>query len=241
MAKFPHFLTHMDNEARRAVLVVVLMFALVLFILTIGKSSLTMDEGAYRQWFAAISESPWAVPIVILTFIGAAFIGVPQWALIAGAILAFGPFYGSIYSWCATMISASLNFWLGRWVGAERLKRFGGDLVNRIIGVVRRNGFVTSFAVRFVPTGPFVLVNMAAGVSGMKFLMFFAGTALGIVPKILIVGLLAQGVVSGAQGDRLMLGFVLLALLFVGVMLIARRRLKRHVDLGAVTAKNVNE
>ncbi|MGJ8563448.1 MAG: TVP38/TMEM64 family protein [Alphaproteobacteria bacterium] len=241
MPKLPHFLTHMDKEARRAIFVVVAMFALVLLVLTLGKSVFAGDEGVYQRWFEAVSGSPWAVLIVVATFVGAAFIGVPQWALIAGTIVAFGPVYGSLYAWAATMVSATLNFWLGRWVGADRVKKFGGELVNRIISVVRRNGFVTSLAVRFVPTGPFVIVNMAAGVSGMKFPMFFAGTALGTIPKILVVGLLAQGVLSGAQGDRLMFAFVILALLFIAIMLIARRRLKRHVDISSGTAKKSNE
>lgn len=235
----------MDREARRAILIVMLMFALVLAILVFGKSSLTADQDVYKNWFGNFSQSPWVVPIVIATFCGAAFLGVPQWGLIAGTVVAFGPVYGSVYAWGATMISASLDFWLGRWIGAERLAKFGGDLVNRIIGVVRRNGFVTSFAVRFVPTGPFVLVNMAAGVSGMMFRMFLAGTALGIIPKIVIVGLLAQGLVSGADGDRLMIVCVVLALVFIGVMLLARRRLKRHVVLPpetvVETAKNLEE
>ncbi len=241
MIKLPQFFTHMDKEARRAIFVVVAMFALVMIILLFGKTMLTEDAQIYQNWFTELSQSPWAVFIVILTFVGAAFIGMPQWALIAGTIVAFGPVNGSMLAWLATMISASVDFWLGRWIGADRLRRFGGDLVNRIIGVVRRNGFVTSFAVRFVPTGPFVIVNMAAGVSAMPFRMFAAGTALGIIPKILVVGLLAQGLLSGAQGDHLMLGFVVLAVFFLCVMLLARKRLKRHVELTPETAKNSNE
>lgn len=241
MAKLPQFLTQMDKEARRAIFVVLAMFALVLLVLTVGKAVLSGDEGVYQDWFEAVSGSPWAVVVVVATFVGAAFIGVPQWALIAGTVVAFGPLYGSVYAWVATMTSATLNFWLGRRVGAERVRQFGGELVNRIISVVRRNGLVTSLAVRLVPTGPFVVVNMAAGVSGMKFPMFLSGTAIGIIPKIVIVGLLAQGILSGAQGDRLMFAFVILALVFIGIMLLARRRLKRHVEISGETAKKANE
>lgn len=237
VAKLPHFITHMDKQALRAVGVVVAMFVLVAVMIGFGKASMGLEDGEYSRWFTAFSDSSWAVPIVILTYVFAAFLGVPQWAMIAGTIVAFGPMAGGIYAWVATMISASVDFWLGRWVGAERLKRFGGDLVNRIIGVVRRNGFVTSFAIRLVPTGPFVLVNMAAGVSRMKFQAFLGGTALGIIPKIVIVGLLTQGILSGAQGDVLKLGFVGLAAVFIGVMLVARRRLKKHVLLDEETAK----
>lgn len=237
VAKLPQFLTQMDKQAVRAICVVVLMFALVLAILTFGKSSMQLDESEYYRWFQAFAGSPWAVPIVVLTYVLAAFLGVPQWAMIAGTVVTFGPVWGSVYSWIATMISASLDFWLGRWIGAERLKRFGGDLVNRITEIVRKNGFVTSFTIRLVPTGPFVLVNMAAGVSRMKFIAFMAGTALGIIPKIIVVGLIAQGVVSGSQGDWLKLGFIALAVIFIFIMLFARKRLRRHVEIEDVTAK----
>ena len=127
------------------------------------------------------------------------------------------------------MFSASLDFWLGRWMGAKRLRSYGGEFVNRIIRIVRKNGFVTSFAVRFVPTGPFVLVNMAAGVSRMIFPSFFAGTALGIIPKIAIVALVGQGLISGSEGKLVMMVFIGLAILLIGLMFFARKRLQPEV------------
>ncbi len=229
MKRLPRFLTHLDQQATRALLVVLIMFGAVIAILAFGKSSMNLSDGEYLSWFEAFSQSPWAFAIVIATFLGAAFLGVPQWMLIAGVVFAFGPMTGAVYAWIATMLSASLNFWIGRWIGADRVRQFGGDLVNRIIGVIRKNGFVTSLAVRLVPTGPFVLVNMAAGVSHMKFLSFISGTGIGIIPKILIVAFLGQSVITGAEGKIYMLGFLALALLFIGLMLIARRRLQTVV------------
>jgi len=142
----------------------------------------------------------------------------------------FGPIQGSIYAWLATMCSASLDFWLGRWIGAEKLKRYGGELVNRIIAIVRDNGFITSFAIRFVPTGPFVLVNMAAGVSQMKFVSFASGTGLGIIPKILVVALVAQGVLSRTEGKTITVVFIGLALVLAIAMFFTRKRLKESFD-----------
>ena len=236
--KLPDFFTHMDRQAVRAILVVVLMFAVVIGILSFGKASMNIEDGIYLRWFEEFSQSPWSIVIVVVTYVFAAFLGVPQWALIAGTVFAFGPVNGSFMAWGSTMISACLNFWIGRWVGAERVRRFGGDLVNRIVSVVRKNGFVTSLAVRLVPTGPFVLVNMAAGISHMKFLHFAAGTGIGIVPKILIVAFLGQSVLAGAQGQLYMLAFLGIALLFIGVMLVARRRLSSSVQIIDQTEKN---
>lgn len=229
MKPFWAFFTQMDKQALRAMAVLLGMFGIVILILVVGKGMLSLPEAEFHRFFTQMKESGFGLPLTILTFMLAAFLGAPQWALIAGVILAFGPVAGGVYSWVATMFSASLDFWLGRWIGAERLRSYGGELVNRFIHIVRKNGFVTSFAVRFVPTGPFVLVNMAAGVSRMTFPSFFAGTALGIIPKITIVALVGQGLISGAEGKLVMALFIGLALLLIGLMFFARKRLQLEV------------
>ena len=226
MKAFWAFVTQMDKQAIRALAVLLAMFAMVVLILILGKESFGLPESDFYKVFNHVNESGYGLPLTILIFVFAAFIGLPQWALIAGVVLAFGPMNGAIYSWIATMVSASVDFWLGRWMGAERLRRYGGHIVNRIINVVRENGFVTSFAVRFVPTGPFILVNMAAGVARMKFLSFALGTGLGIIPKIAVVSLVAQGVISRSEGKSVTVAFVALALIIVVVMFLARRRLQ---------------
>jgi len=231
MKSFWAFFTQMDKQALRALAVLLIMFAVVILLIIVGRETLKLPESEFYKFFEAIRESGYGLPFTILTFCLAAFLGAPQWALIAGVVVAFGPTSGAIYAWIATMFSATLDFWLGRWMGAERLRRYGGDLVNRIVRIVRKNGLVTSFAVRFVPTGPFVLVNMAAGVSHMKFISFFLGTALGIIPKIAIVALVGQGLISGSEGKVVMGVFIGLALLLIALMFLARGRLRAEVAL----------
>jgi len=205
------------------------MFGFVISLILLGRASMDLPESEFHSFFSDIKDSGFGLPLTILTFVCAAFLGVPQWALIAGVVVAFGPLSGAFFAWIATMTSASLDFWLGRWIGAERLRRYGGGLVNRFIRIVRKNGFVTSLAVRFVPTGPFVLVNMAAGVSRMKFPAFFLGTSLGIIPKIAIVAFIGQGLISGAEGKIAMTGFIGLAVLLLVLMIFARKRLQSQV------------
>lgn len=220
------FISQLDKQAFRAIAVLLVMFLMVIILVTIGRDMIDSPESKLQQIFQTVKASGFALPITVLIFCLAAFIGLPQWALIAGVIVTFGPIQGSIYAWLATMCSASLDFWLGRWVGAERLKRYGGESVNRITAIVRDNGFITSFAVRFVPTGPFVIVNMAAGVSKMKFVSFASGTGLGIIPKILVVALVAQGVLSRTEGKTITVVFIGLALVLAIAMFFARKRLK---------------
>lgn len=228
----PDFFKDMDKQARTAIIVVIVMFLVVAAMALLGSASLNVENGEYYRFFEAISQSQWVIPIILAVFVFGAFIGVPQWALIAGMVLAFGWDKGASGAWICTLISATVNFWLARWIGVERVRKFGGELVNRITSVIRKNGFVTSFAVRFVPTGPFVLVNMAAGVSGMKYRHFISGTALGIIPKIIIVGLITTGVVSDDQSSWIRVGVIALAFLFIAMMLLARKRVRPLIDTG---------
>lgn len=230
MKSFWRFITQLDKQALRASLVLIAMFGTVGVILFFGNQALNLPEEDFSQFFEHVRSSNWALPLTILTFILAAFFAAPQWALIAGVVVVFGPVNGGIYAWIATMCSASLDFWLGKMMGADRLQKIGGALIERIVGIVRRNGFVTSFAVRLVPTGPFVLVNMAAGVSRMKFPSFLAGTALGIIPKIMVVVLIGQGILSERDRQIYMAGFMVAALLLILIMIFARRRLNRLVE-----------
>ncbi len=227
--KFRQFFTQMDRKAFRAVGIVLCMFAAVALLLFVSRTHFQLSQNELMKALMSFGDSPWALPLTIAVFTGAAFIGAPQWLLIGTTVLAFGPQTGGLYAWAATLISASFDFHIARIIGAARIEAISGPFLARITGLVQRNGFLTSFAVRLVPTGPFVLVNMAAGVSGLRFLPFAFGTALGIIPKILVVVLLGQGALTASQGQRFMVFALIGALIVMVVMLLARRLLQPYV------------
>jgi uncharacterized membrane protein YdjX (TVP38/TMEM64 family) len=128
-------------------------------------------------------------------------VGVPQIMLIAAAVVAFGPVTGFAYSWIGTMASSMLGFYLGRAAGAKVLERFSGAGVRRFMDHVGNNGFLASFIVRLVPSAPFIVVNMAAGVTPMRVVDFTLGTALGIVPKIVLTAFAGNSIVRLMKGQ----------------------------------------
>ena len=237
MIKPPAFITQLDKQAVRAIAVTAAMFGLAIVMIVLGGKYLGVNEGALHELFSGLASSAWALPATIAVFVLAAFIGTPQWALIAAAVLAFGPAQGFAFAWIATLVSALVDFSIGRAMGAERLNQYGGPLVGRIMALVQRNGFVTSFTVRLVPTGPFVLVNMAAGVSRMTYAAFMAGTALGIIPKIAAVAFLGQSLLGALQGSPALFAVGLAGFfgVIIGGMLFARRKLTaRNAKLEAI-------
>jgi uncharacterized membrane protein YdjX (TVP38/TMEM64 family) len=154
---------------------------------------------------------------------------VPQFVLIAAAVAAFGPERGGAYSWIGTMVSALIGFGLGKVWGSRLLARMGGDRTARILAVIARNGFIASLAIRLTPFAPFVVVNMAAGVSAVRLVDFAAGTGIGIIPKILLTAFAGSSVVA-ALGGRSLLPILLLivaAIIWLASGLLAGRWLKR--------------
>lgn len=211
------------SRATWAWLVFGIVLPLAMFLLAKSVFGVTLDDLIAQ--LSTFRDASWAIPVTLVLFVVLAFVGAPQWMMVTAAIVTFGLGVGGVVSWVGSLLSAPVGFWLGRTLGAARLARFDAGLVTRLSGAVRRNGFMTSLAVRVVPTGPALLVNLAAGVSGMQYTQFVAGTAVGIIPKIVVIALLSQGVISGLSGSLLGALFAVLAVAAFAMNVIARKRL----------------
>jgi uncharacterized membrane protein YdjX (TVP38/TMEM64 family) len=201
MRRLLQFLSNMDAQAWRTVAVSFLLFGGVGLVFVFGAQVLGFSgEATVERWLGAAS-GPWALPIAVAAFAALAFVGVPQFMLIAAAVVAFGGWAGFVYSWIGTMASSLVGFYLGRAAGARTLERFSGEGVRRFMDHVGRNGFLASLIVRLVPSAPFIVVNMAAGVTPMRALDFAAGTALGIVPKIALTAFAGSSIAHAMRGE----------------------------------------
>jgi uncharacterized membrane protein YdjX (TVP38/TMEM64 family) len=231
MRRLVRFLMDMDARAWRTVLVTFLLFGGV-GVLFVAAGALFGFEGGstVERWLGFAVRSPFALLIAIAAFAALAFLGTPQVVLIAAAVVAFGPWLGSLYSWIGTLVSASVGFWLGRVTGGRLLRDLGGKAIQAFIGMIGRNGFLASLIVRLVPSAPFVAVNMAAGVTSMGFAAFLSGTAIGIVPKILLTAMAGRSVAHAQKGQLLInLGLLAIALLaWIVTGLLARRWIRRQ-------------
>jgi len=230
MRRLFSFLSNMDAQAWRTLLVSFVLFGGVGLVFVFGAPLLGLNEAVtVQQWLHAAS-GPWSLPAAVAAFAALAFVGVPQIMLIAAAVVAFGPTLGFAYSWIGTMVSAMVGFYLGRVAGAATLERFSGQGVKSFMQLVGRNGFFASFIVRLVPSAPFIVVNMAAGVTPMRVSAFTLGTALGIVPKIVLVAFAGNSIVRLMKGevgkDALWLAVIAAAWVLIG--LVARAWLKRR-------------
>ncbi|WP_374468694.1 TVP38/TMEM64 family protein [Phenylobacterium sp.] len=201
MRRLLQFLSDMDAKAWRALLVSFVLFGGVGVVFLFGSQVLGFDgEATVERWMGA-GAGPWALPVAVAAFALLAFVGVPQFMLIAAAVVAFGAAAGFAYSWIGTMVSALIGFYLGRMAGARTLETFSGEGLRQFMELVGRNGFFASLIVRLVPSAPFIVVNMAAGVTPMRLRDFAAGTAVGIVPKIALTAFAGNSIVQVLRGE----------------------------------------
>ena len=222
------FLSNMDARAWRTLAVSFVLFGGVGLVFLFGAQVLGFDgEATVERWLGAAS-GVWALPVAVVAFAALSFIGVPQFMLIAAAVVAFGPVTGFTYSWIGTMVSSLVGFYLGRLAGARVLERFSGDGVRRFMKLIGRNGFVASLIVRLVPSAPFIVVNMAAGVTPMRVTHFVAGTAIGIIPKIVLTAFAGASIIQVLKGEigRNAVWLALIAALWLVIGWFARRWLR---------------
>jgi uncharacterized membrane protein YdjX (TVP38/TMEM64 family) len=229
MGRLLRFLTEMDARAWRTLFVSFVLFGGVGIVFLFGAHVLGFDgEATVEQWLGLAADGPWALPAAVAAFAALAFLGVPQFVLIAAAVVAFGGTTGFLYSWIGTLVSALVGFGVGRMAGARALRTLSGESVRRFMDLVGRNGFLASLIVRLVPSAPFIVVNMAAGVTPMRLRHFALGTAIGIIPKIVLTAFAGNSIVQvmkGGGGAHL-LWLAGLAALWIAIGWYARRWLK---------------
>jgi phospholipase D1/2 len=126
----------------------------------------------------------WYAPIlVIAVFVLLELVLFPVLILIAATGLVFGPVLGPLYAMAGSLVSASMGFAIGRWLGRRRVERLSGERIGRLMGRLRRNGTLTVFLARKVPV-PFTLMNITVGASPVSFRDFLLGTLLGMAAAV---------------------------------------------------------
>ena len=212
------FLNNMDAKAWSSLLVTLALLAFVIVMLVYGREWLGLDQQMVQELMVRIAESPFAILGVISVFCLLALTGFPQTFLIAGAVAVFGAQQGGMYSWIATMCSATLTFALGNAFGGRFVGQMSAGRASRMIGTLQRHGILTTMMIRWTPSAPFIVINSIAGAARISIFKFWLGTGLGIIPKIVFIAAFT------GQIDELMAFFTNRDprnLIMIGVILVA--------------------
>lgn len=201
----------------RPALLVVLVAAGVVVALTKGVPP--VDD--LRSWVAA---AEWAGPVLYaLLYAALTLTPAPASLLgVAGGVL-FGLPVGLAVVLAGAMAGATAGFAGARHLGRDTVLRLGGRRVTQLDDLVRRRGLLAVVAARLVPLVPFTTLNVACGLTAVRWRDYLLGTAIGILPAATaFVTIGAYGTEPGSTPFLVAVGG--LVLLAVGGLVAARRR-----------------
>lgn len=185
------FLNNMDSRAWTSLFVTIALLAVLAVVMIFGAEWLGIDQQALTEIMNRVAESPFALIGVIAVFCALALTGFPQTFLFAVTAAVFGAYMGASYSWIATLCSATLTFMLGHAFGARFVKKLSAGRAQTMIKVAQRHGLLAAMIIRWIPSAPFIVINSIFGVAAVPLWKFLIGTAIGIIPKIVVVSIFA--------------------------------------------------
>lgn len=164
--------------------------------------------------------------------VGALFIafGLPRQLVCFLAGYAFGLGLGTALALAASVAGCVLAFFYARLIGRELVEAKFAARIRRVDAFLRDNPMAMTLLIRFLPVGSNLLTNLLAGVSGVRWLPFVVGSAIGYVPQTVIFVLLGSGM-NIDPVFRITLSVALfLAAGVLGVYLYRRFRRGRQLD-----------
>lgn len=160
----------------------------------------------------------------ILGYIVGGLLVVPLSLLTLQGAFLFPPLTACLVAFAGSLSSAAVSYGIGALLGTRWMAKLVGRDRLRMTRSLRTRGVLAVAALRLLPVAPFTVVNLAAGAVGVPFLAFLAGTALGILPAIVVLTLFASGLVAAVAhptpGAIAMLTVGLIALVAVSVSLV---------------------
>jgi uncharacterized membrane protein YdjX (TVP38/TMEM64 family) len=186
---------------------------------------------AHREWFddpkvlkgEVVSWGVWGPIIYILLYaVGPSFL-IPGAVMTIAAGLAFGVWWGSIWSVIGADAGAMVAFGAGRFLGRSFVERTMGVRLRRILNHLERNGFYLTLYLRLVPVIPYNAFNLLAGASPIRFRDYFWASITGMIPGTVLFALLGDSLWSPGS-PRFFIALALIGCCFAGGEVYRRSR-----------------
>lgn len=169
----------------------------------------------------------WGEGLFVLVGLVAIALGLPRQAVSFGAGYAFGLLPGTALAMLATLAGSVLTFYYARFIGREALTRRFPNKIRRIDAFLAGNELTMAIILRLSPVSNNLAANVAAGVSGVRVLPFFAGSLIGYLPQTVVFALAGAGFELDKMVTWTLSGVLFIASTVLGVWLWRRTRAAR--------------
>lgn len=189
----------MPALAARLGLLVAVLVALVMVALAVDLP----DVSILRAWILALG--PLAPLAFVVGYAAVVPFPVPKSVLTVLAGVAFGTWPGIPLVITGATAGAVLSFGIARCLGRDAMNLLAAGRLDRVDAAIERHGMLAALTIRLIPVLPFTVLNYACGVTAMRLRHYILGTALGLIPSITVMVILAS------TGARISLWVPLLA------------------------------
>ncbi|MEF7437680.1 TVP38/TMEM64 family protein [Paenibacillus lautus] len=133
------------------------------------------------EWFLDQFRALGPLPGILLTFLKSFIPPMPTIVIVGVNAAVYGLWAGFLYSWIGMVAGCLTTFLLVRKIsGTPLIERWAKKpKVQRGMRWIQRNGFSYVFLLGILPIGPFVAVNVAAGLARMNVMSYLMAVTLG--------------------------------------------------------------
>lgn len=177
-----------------------------------------------------LRELPATPLLVVLAYVIGGLLMVPVTLLIAATGIVFGFMPGALYALAGSVASAGAGYALGAVLGRDVVRRLLGARINRLSRGVARRGIIAMIVLRSLPLAPFSVVNVVSGASHIRLRDYLLGTALGMLPGVLLTTAFAHNLAMAIRRpspDTLGV-LVIVVLLLAGFGIALRKWIRRQ-------------
>ncbi|MFD0711091.1 TVP38/TMEM64 family protein [Paenibacillus sp. GCM10027626] len=166
------------------------------------------------------------LPGILLTFLKSFIPPLPTIGIVGVNAAIYGLWPGFFYSWIGIVSGCMVTFLIARAiVGHRLLERWAQKpkVAKRLVWI-RRNAFSYVFLLSLFPVGPFVIINIAAGVAKMRVRSFFIAVTMGKAVMVFSVSYIGHDLSRFVERPL----EILYVLLFVAISLIISKRIEAY-------------
>ncbi|MBM7705926.1 TVP38/TMEM64 family protein [Chryseomicrobium aureum] len=148
----------------------------------------------------------------------------PLLLVISMNVLIYGLLPGFLWSWFASLLASAIVFYAVRYLVDDLVVR---KIPKSITRSIEANSFLYVFQARIIPFIPTSLVNLAAGLSHVKFMPFILATAIGNFIFFFLLALVSEGLLEATTEQFSLFGIAFAALLIYLVLMWRKRKWKK--------------
>jgi uncharacterized membrane protein YdjX (TVP38/TMEM64 family) len=176
-------------------------------------------------------EGLWGELVFLLVGAAVTAAGVPRQTVAFLGGYAFGAALGTALGLVAQLLGCAASYGWARLLGRDwaerRMRGRFGHRLRPLRDALAQSPFQATLALRLLPVGNNLALNLLAGMAGLKALPFLAGSALGYLPQTVVFALLGKGIRVEGAWQIGMAGVLLAVSIGLGLWLLRRHRAAR--------------